>query len=91
MFERERRPEMIRSEEYRKGGSQLQFSLAALESGNLRPKARERAEAVAIAQAAVPPYEVDLSDAQLLVGVMFGICLVVLVAWGFVGHWLFVE
>jgi hypothetical protein len=79
---------MIRSDEFRKGEGQIQFSLAALESTRLRPGRRVRNEDVAVAERAITPYEINLSGSQLLVGLVFGLCMVCLFAWGVARYWL---
>jgi len=46
-------------------------------------------EDLSVAQRAVAPFEINLTGSQLLVGLMFGLCLVSLFAWVFVRYWLF--
>jgi hypothetical protein len=80
---------MIRIDEIRKGDGQIQFSLAAIEGARLRTRARAMNERVAAAERAITPNEINLSGSQLLVGLVSGLCLVSLFAWGVVRVWLF--
>ena len=80
---------MIHADELREGDGQIQFSLAALDAGKLRPKPRVMNKGVAVARGAVSPYEINLSGSQLLVWLMVGLCFVSLFAWGFVRHVVF--
>jgi len=78
---------MIRADEFRGGKNQIQFSLAALEGGRLRPKARAVKQAVA--ERALRPGEIVLSGPQVIAGIMFALSFMTLFAWGFVRYWLF--
>jgi len=80
---------MIRTDETRKGDGQIQFSLAATEGARLRTRTWTMNERVAVAERAITPNEINLSGSQLLVGLVSGLCLVSLFAWGVVRVWLF--
>ena len=82
---------MIRTDELRKSEGQIQVSLAALEGSRLGPKARAINEDLTGAKRAAAPYVLNLTGSQLLVGLMFGLCLVSLFTWGFVRHVLFAQ
>jgi len=80
---------MIHADQIRGGEGQIRFSLAALESTRLQPKARAMNAARAIAQPAVRPNEINLSGPQVFAGVMFALSFMTLFAWAFVRYWLF--
>jgi hypothetical protein len=76
---------MIRVEEVRKGASQLQFSLAALESARVQPKA------VAVRldrNVAFSNVQLNLTGAQLLAGFASAFSFVTLLVWAILKLWL---
>lgn len=77
---------MIRTDEIREGNGQIQLRLALLETAQLPPKSQVRA---AVAPRPFPPYELNLSGSQLLIGCISALCAVGLLLWVFMKLWLF--
>jgi hypothetical protein len=82
---------MIRTDELRRGRSQIQFSLAALGDTKLQPRIVPRSRAISVAQSATNPYELNLSGIQVLLGLLVGVCFVSLFVWGLVRYLLFAQ
>jgi len=82
---------MLQANEIRKGEEQIQFSLAVLEGARLqrRPAAIRRRTSAAAAERALKPYEINLSLAQVLLGLVTGVGSVSLFVWALVRLWLF--
>jgi hypothetical protein len=77
---------MIRAGEIRKGSGQIQFSLAVLETTQLRPKLK-----LSNANPApwFTPNEINLSGSQVLVGSLSALSTVGLLLWAIIKLWLF--
>jgi len=79
---------MIRADEVRKNGGQIQFSLAALGVTGLHTKARAPKMTPAATQQA-GSYQLNLSADRVLAGFTAAVCLIGVFFWVFVRLWLF--
>jgi hypothetical protein len=79
---------MIRAEEIRTNGGQIQFSLAALGATGLQTKARSRQMATAVARDA-NRYELNLSAERVLIGFATAGGFIGVFLWALIRLWLF--
>jgi len=79
---------MIRADEIRKGDGQIQFSLAVLDTTQLRPKTKIDASNSARPRPSTGE-GINLSGSQVLVGSMSALCGASLLFWTFLKLWLF--
>jgi hypothetical protein len=82
---------VLRANELRKGKGQIEFSVAVLEGAKLWPSRSTVNPKTVTIQRPGPPYELNLSGAQVVVGLALGFCSVVLLTWGLIRHWLFAQ
>jgi hypothetical protein len=80
---------MVRDDEYREGRDQLQFALATLGRHELQRRQAVRSRAVAVAQSAVLPNEIQLSGLRVLVAMACAMGFAGVFLWAFVRYWLF--
>jgi hypothetical protein len=79
---------MIRADEIRKGDGQIQFSLAVLDTTQLRPKTKIDASNSGRPRPSTGE-GINLSGSQVLVGFMSALCGASLLFWTFLKLWLF--
>jgi hypothetical protein len=79
---------VIRADEIRKGDGQIQFSLAILDSTQLRPKTKIDASNSARPRPSTGE-AINLSGSQVLVGSVSAACGATLLFWAFLKLWLF--
>jgi hypothetical protein len=77
---------MIRADEFRKGGGQIKFSLAILNSTPLRTKSRMDAKRAS--QPSKGGGGISLAVSQVLVGWMLALSTVILLFWAVFKFWL---
>jgi hypothetical protein len=75
---------MIRTDEIRKGNSQIQFSLAVLGATQLQPRVK-----LSNPSPSFTPNEINLSASQVLVGSISALCTVGLLLWAIIKLWVF--
>jgi hypothetical protein len=72
---------MIRTNEFRSGQGQLEFSVSTLEGKLLVPVAQSRVPRAVAAERPLLPFELNISGTQLLVGLTLGFGGVALFVW----------
>lgn len=77
--------------EVHKIDSEIQLSLTTLNASSLLPIARVVDEEPVLVRHAASPGRLDISGTQLLIGFLFGMCLVWLFVVGIVQCWLFAR
>jgi hypothetical protein len=77
---------MIRTEEIRKGDSQIQFSLQVLDYTQLQPKSKIEAVDTAVS---AEEQGLVLSGSQVLIGFLSALCGMFLLFWAFLRLWLY--
>jgi hypothetical protein len=82
---------MIRANEIRRGLSQIQYSLAALDETRLQPRAVGARQQVKNVRQAATAAEIDLSVSQVLSGFAFSLFFLGFVVWGAFRYWLFAK
>jgi hypothetical protein len=80
---------MIRDNEYREGRDQLQFALTSLGRHELQRRQAVATRAVAVAQSAVLPNEIQLSGMRVLIAMACTAGFAGVFLWVFVRYWLF--
>jgi hypothetical protein len=82
---------MIRVNEIRKGLSQIQYSLAALDETRIQPRAFVTRDQLSAIRQTATPAEIDLSVSQVLSGLAFSLFLTGFVIWAVFRYWLFAK
>jgi len=82
---------MVGANELHKSGAETEFSLAALELNELRPKTHAAPEDGQPAQPAAPTVELTLNGTQLFLAMGAVLALTAVLLWAVLHYWIFAH
>jgi hypothetical protein len=82
---------MLGANEVQKSATETEFSLAAMELNELRPKTHAAPEGGQPAQPAAPTVELTLNGTQLLVALGAVLSLTAVLLWAVLHYWIFAH